>query len=362
MTMGLELGWLPAMNDGNSLSLQLRTYNSNGTQTANCYQFPKSGTITEVGYFIHAITGSPGRFLYQINELGTSGNAGGAQLNSVNDYVDAGTQLTAGQTNWFVLNTPVSVTKGQWVAVNFRASTASGLWGTGNTMTARYNYGIEGPSSNLHYGAPYSASGTPKITTGGFYAFKFSDGSIWGFPLKEKELMAPAGAGTCYGNCLTIPSSWGAVKISGMTFMMNNTGLAGTDLTFRLHTVSGTTATVQRTKTIDGDFRRINVDVSRNVIYFDSDLTVNGGDKIIASVETTSTTNLLYRWTFEDDNNRKAMTPIIEQEGCSVNVSSGAITFEDSLYFSSILVNGFNIPTVGGTGMPNKFGGQYGNG
>lgn len=371
MTGALELTYGVALNDvigssgpppTGSLLVNTLTLNANGSQRQYNFQCPKDGSITKVYYKIESITGSPGRLLFQLNSLLVTGVGQNAQLNSTNDFFNG--PHTVG-INSFTLTTPVSVTRGQWIGYNVRASTASGSWssgGTGNNMALATSYNASTPFQTFGSSAPYGSSGSSKVTYAGFMAVEYSDGTVVGGFIDTRDAeITSSPTNKAYGNCFTIPPEWGSAKVVGMKITMSNEGLGSTDLKFRLHSVSGTTATTLTTDTEDGDFRRVTNDATLSIHYFATPQTINGGDKVIASIETTSTTLRIPRFNFTSSTYRSFWNNLTDIEACNVDLSTNTITFYDRLYGISLLVTDIVKKSGGGGGFGAKFGGGLAN-
>lgn len=352
MTGAVELSFMSALNESSNVTLNTRNFNANGAQYAINFQCPKAGNINKVYWVVDTVVGTPGRLLIQFSAIDADGaGATGAQLNSVNDFT--GTHTTG--LNSYTLTTPLAVTRGQWIQFNIRASTASGLWDGSNRITVRWNYNADSPIGNFRYGAPYGSSGSSKLDGCGWLAVEYDDGRIVGFPVDTKEILTVS-TGIAYGNCFTIPQEWGSAKVIGLKICNNHGGLAGTNLTYRLHSVSGTTATTLTTDTVDGDYRAVQIAAPLTHHFFATPQTINGGDKVIASIETTSTTLGLYRWNFFNSTTRAAFNNLVDIEGCTVNGTS--ITFEDKIYFLTLLVTDITRISGGaGGGYGQTFGG-----
>ena len=352
MTGAVELSFLSAMNESTNVTLNTRNLNANGAQYAINFQCPKAGNISKVHWVVDSVVGTPGRLLIQFWNIDADGaGSTGTQLNNVNDFT--GTHTTG--LNSYTLTTPLAVTRGQWIQFNIRASTASGTWDGSNRITVRWNYNADSPIGNFRYGAPYGSSGSAKLDGCGWLAVEYDDGRIVGFPVDTKEIFT-ASTGIYYGNCFTIPPEWGSAKVVGLKICTNNTGLPGTNVTYRLHSVSGTTATQLTSDVEDGDYRRNSTDAPLTNHFFSTPQIVNGGSKVIASIETTSTTLGLYRWNFFDSTTRAAFNNLTDIEGCTI--SGTTITFENKIYFLTLLVTDITRPTGGGGGYGQKIGGN----
>jgi len=361
MTGALELSVIPIMVDNNNVTLALRSLNANGAQYNVVFQAPKTGNITEVGFVVDAIVGTPGRLLGQLISMSDTGAGSTATL--AEGFTDAST-LSTGVVSWITLDTPYSIARGDFFGVNIRASTAAGTWNSTNRLTLRNSYNIDSPTGCFRYEFPYGTSGSSKLNGNGFIAFKYDDGSIYGYTALDRELYAPAGSGTAYGNIFSIPASIGSLKVIGMAIITANpAAIDGTTLTYRLHTRSGSTATTVETQsfTTSRDFGAQTGTNFRRVIYFDNPETVNGGTDIIASFETSVTTNTIWKYNFGNTAEREAMTPWMITKGCSIDTSTNAITEEEAIYFISLLVTDITAPSggSGGGGIAPTFGGGF---
>lgn len=362
MTGALELSAIPCMTDNGNTTLNTRNLNSNGAQYQVVFQMPKSGNISEIGFVVDAIVGTPGQLLVQLNTVNNTGAGTNSTLAS--GSINNASTLTTNAVNWIALSSSYAVNRGDFIGCNVRASTTVGTWDASNRITLRHCYNVDSPSGAFRYEFPYGTSGSSKLSGNGFICFKYSDGSIYGFTALDRELLAPAGSGTAYGNIFSIPNSVGSLKVIGMAILTNNpAAIDATTLTYRLHTRSGSTATTVETQsfTTSRNFGMQNGTNFRRVIYFDNEETVNGGTDIIASFETSVTTNNIWKYDFDSTANREAMTPWMKVKGCTINTGSNAITEQEVIYFISLLVKDITAPSGGGSGMPSVFGGGFAN-
>ena len=363
MTGALELSVIPIMNDNNNTNLNTYTVASIGAQYNVVFQAPKDGNIVKVGFVPDTLTGSPG-VLY--GQLISMTNTGAGSASTLEQGSMSGASVVVGQMNWITLDNSYAITRGTFFGVNIRASTISGEgpWNSNNKITLRQGYNIDSPSGCFKYEFPYGTSGSSKLQLCGMIAFQYDDNSIYGFTALNRELYAPAGSGTAYGNIFSIPASIGSLKVIGMAYVaLHPAAIDGTTLTYRLHTRSGSTATTVETQsyTSSRNFGTQTSNVYRRVIYFDNPVTVNGGTDIIASFETTVTTNTIWKYNFGTTAEREAMTPWMITKGCSIDTSTNAITEEEAIYFISLLVTDITAPTGGGGGggIAPTFGGGF---
>lgn len=187
----------------------------------NVWIVPRSGTVTDVGFFVALTRGTPPSYNVGVVTLDSSGNPtatpyGGSAITS---WTPGGTGWT-----WVTLSTPATATAGDIAAaIVYPGSTAP----TTNNYIAAVDDGIAPPGNGRYY--TFSSWVTTILSTA--MALRYDDGSIHGYALSSttcyvdlRQNTAPDEAGclftlpvamTCYGGRLLVDGfGWG----TGATF------------------------------------------------------------------------------------------------------------------------------------------------
>ncbi len=168
---------------------------NNGSRLlASTFMVPKSGTITHIGFYVSAITGTPPAYEVSIKELDASGRPVTATAHYGGSTQAAFTPSGTGWT-WVALAVAATAVRGDRVGVRV---TGSGTAPDGsNNMTVLYAGGTYRPSRASRAMQPLHYDGSWIFSNYSVMAIKYDDGTIFGFPFTNNlSSLAVSATGT----------------------------------------------------------------------------------------------------------------------------------------------------------------------
>lgn len=254
------------------------------------FSIPRDGSITDIGFYVRAIGGTPPAYNTGLVTLDSSGRPttsayGGSAITGY-------TPTTTGW-KWVTLSTPATGAAGDFAAVYVYPS-GTAPTGVNNASLVTANVADMG-GTTLSFTTAYSANSATSI-----YAIKYSDNSIHGFALSTNTVhvqvrsnttpdevgclfQLPAPMTVCGAKFHAVGASWGsAATVDVVLYDASNNVLASTSVS-------------------DKDFLD---DSDTNNVFFDSvNLLANTSYRLILK-PTTAANGDMYtpKWTFESTN------------------------------------------------------------
>jgi hypothetical protein len=272
------------------------------------FNFPKDGTVTDVGFLITVKTGTPPAYNAGLVTLDTSGRPSTSAYggSAITEYTP-----TATGWKWATLSTPATANAGDYAAVH--------VYPTGTAPDAS-NYVSLSISDVSEGGIGVQFLISWAITTLAIpMAIKYDDGSIYGFALSSATLYASIANNTTpdeLGCKFTVPA---AMTIVGLRFPALSTSLTGP---FDIVIYSSDDTALATTSVADKDFED---DLSVHTIYFDP-VNLTAGATYRAVIKPTSSSSIVCSRFLFESSAAKAMFPQGENWQATERTDAGAWT------------------------------------